>query len=100
MERKYSFITNRLLQNKAGQEKGRIRILVKTGSNTAETDYVCPECGLQKHVEIPWVRPLLLKCAKCGITIKVPKLKDEIKKDTKKEKKKMEEQAGKAAKSS
>lgn len=82
--RQFKYITNRTLKNEAGEEKGKIRVLVKTDSDTAEVDYVCPECLLSEHVEQEWKRPFSVKCSKCGLTIKIPKLKDEIKRDKKK----------------
>ena len=80
----YRYVTNRTLKNNAGEEKGRLRVIVKEGSDTAEVDCTCPECGLSEHREQPWTRPFSVKCSGCGCIIKLPKLKDEIKKDKKK----------------
>jgi DNA-directed RNA polymerase subunit RPC12/RpoP len=77
----YKYVTNRTLKDKAGEEKGRIKVLVPNDSDTAQVDYVCPECGFSGHKEQEWMRPFVIKCSKCGATIKIPKLKDEIKKD-------------------
>ncbi|UCD02633.1 MAG: hypothetical protein JSV63_02460 [Candidatus Aenigmatarchaeota archaeon] len=77
----YRYVTNRTLKNRAGEEKGRIKALVPTDSETAQIDYVCPECGFSEHKEQPWQRPFSVKCSKCSLDIKIPKLKDEIKKD-------------------
>lgn len=82
----YKYVTNRSVKNKSGEEKGKIRILVKTGSDTAEVDYVCPECVNSEHTETPWRRPFSVKCSKCGFLLRIPKLKDEIKRDKKKPK--------------
>jgi predicted RNA-binding Zn-ribbon protein involved in translation (DUF1610 family) len=79
----FKYITNRTLKNNAGQEKGKIRVLVRADSDTAEVDYVCPECSLSEHVEPEWKRPFSVKCSKCGFIIKIAKLKDEMKKDKK-----------------
>jgi predicted RNA-binding Zn-ribbon protein involved in translation (DUF1610 family) len=79
----YSYITNRTLQNKAGQEKGRIAIRVKTGSTTAEYNYTCPECGDSRQGQQEFSRPLSVRCYKCGFLMKLAKLKDELKKEKK-----------------
>ncbi len=80
----FKYVTNRTLQNKAGELKGKIRVLVKADSDTAEVDYVCPECENGEHAEQEWKKPFSIKCSKCGGAIKLRKLKDEIKKDKKK----------------
>ncbi|MEM7816167.1 MAG: hypothetical protein QXN71_03545 [Candidatus Aenigmatarchaeota archaeon] len=79
----YSYITNRTLQNSKGEERGRISVLVRVGSTTAEYKYVCPECGDQRSGEQEFRRPLMVKCKKCGFLMKLPRLKDEIKRDKK-----------------
>lgn len=84
MERKYRFISNRILKNGSGKETGRMRVLVKTGSDTAEVDYKCPECGSEKHLEQEWKRPFSVKCRNCGNLMKLPRLKDQMKKEKKK----------------
>lgn len=71
----YSYITNRVLENKTGQGAGRLRILVKTGSSDAEIEYVCPECTDTRSLVQPWKRPFSVRCQKCGAVMKVPKLK-------------------------
>ncbi|UCC92096.1 MAG: hypothetical protein JSV39_02450 [Candidatus Aenigmatarchaeota archaeon] len=86
MERKYRFVSNRILKNSKGEEKGRMRVLVKIDSDTAETDYECPECGLKEHAEPEWRRPFSIACSKCGFVMKLPKLKDEMKREKKKRK--------------
>jgi hypothetical protein len=80
----FSYITNRVLHNKAGQEKGRIAIRVRTGTSTAEYNYTCPECGDQKQGQQEFQRPISVRCCKCGYLMKLPKLKDELKKEKKK----------------
>ena len=86
MERKYRFVSSRILKNSKEEEKGRMRVLVKTDSDTAETDYECPECGFKEHVEPEWERPFSVKCSKCGFVMKMPKLKDEMKREKKRQK--------------
>lgn len=73
--RNYSYITNRTLQNKSGEEKGKLKIFVRTGSETAEGEYVCPECGNNGDINQVFKRPFSVKCSKCGFLLKVPKLK-------------------------
>ena len=46
----YRIITNRIMANKAGEQKGRLRVRVPNGSEIAEGDYLCPECGNQGKV--------------------------------------------------
>ena len=80
----FSYITNRTLQNRAGEEKGRVAILVRTGSMTAEYKYTCPECGDQRDGQQEFRRPIAIRCQKCGYLMKLAKLKDELKKEKKK----------------
>lgn len=72
----YKYVTNRILANKKGEEKGKIRVLVKINSDIAEVDYVCPECGFSEHTEKEWKRPFSVKCSKCGFLMRIPRLKD------------------------
>ena len=64
---------------------GRIRVLVIRGETMAVVEYICPKCGHYGSEEKLWKRPFSVKCEKCDITIKVPKLKG--KKKSKKKKK-------------
>lgn len=80
----YSYITNRTLRNGRGEEKGRIAVRVRTGSATAEYNYTCPECGDSRNGTQEFRRPIMVKCQKCGLLMKLPKLKDELKKEKKK----------------
>ncbi len=91
----YKYVTNRTLKNKADEDKGKIKVLVPNDSDTAQVDYVCPECEFSEHKEQPWQRPFLVICAKCGAKIKIPKLKDEIKKEKDREKRKARAEAEK-----
>ena len=86
MERRYRFVSNRTLKNSREEEKGRMRVIVKVDSDNAETDYECPECGFRERVETEWKRPFTVKCTKCGFVMRLPRLKDEIKKEKKREK--------------
>jgi RNase P subunit RPR2 len=81
--RNYRFISNRILKNSRGEEKGRMAVRVKAGSDMAEVIYTCPECGHSERTEQPWKRPFSVKCSKCGSLMRLPKLKDEIKKEKK-----------------
>jgi transcription initiation factor IIE alpha subunit len=80
----FRYVTNRTMKNSVGEDKGRIRVIVKQGSDTAEVDYTCPECLFGGHMELEWKRPFSVKCSKCGSLMKLSKLKNEIKKDKKK----------------
>lgn len=73
---KYKYCTNRLIPNKNGEpEKGKIKVWVKKGSDTAEADYTCPECQESGHVKKKWKRPFSVKCPNCGYLIRVSRLK-------------------------
>lgn len=71
----YKYITKRMLQSSAGEEKGKILVVVKADSDNAEVDYTCPECLASAHAVQPWKRPFSVKCRKCGFMMKLPKLK-------------------------
>ncbi|MEM5871633.1 MAG: hypothetical protein QW051_02045 [Candidatus Aenigmatarchaeota archaeon] len=80
---KYRFVSNRILKNSKGEEKGKMRVLVLEGSETAQVDYNCPECGFSKHIETKWKRPFSVTCEKCKFVMRLPRLKDEIKREKK-----------------
>ena len=80
---KYRYITNRTLLNKAGEEKGNIAVLVPNDSNAAKVRYRCPECSHSEQLEQEWKRPFSVKCSGCGFLIRLPRLKDEIKREKK-----------------
>src|SRR3989338_124998 len=82
----YSIVSNRVLKNKAGEDKGVLKVLVKTGTTIADVSYRCPECANQEQLQLEWARPLIVTCSKCSNKMKMEKLKDEIKKQKKKEK--------------
>ncbi len=83
----FRFVSNRTVRNKEGQETGKMKVLVKTGSELAEVDYKCPECFFEEHATPVWVRPFSFNCTKCGFKMNLPKLKEEMKKEKDKEKK-------------
>ncbi|MEM5869956.1 MAG: hypothetical protein QXR09_02190 [Candidatus Aenigmatarchaeota archaeon] len=78
MEIKY--ITNRDLQNSAGQVKGKVRVLVLKGETIANIDLTCPECGCVQKKKQEFKLPLDLQCEKCGFKVKLQSLRKEIKK--------------------
>ena len=84
----FRFVSNRSIKNKAGEEKGKMKVLVRADSETAETDYKCPECFHEEHINVPWARPFFVICSKCKVKINLPKLKEEMKKEKNAEKKK------------
>jgi len=73
-------------KNKKGERSGKIRIIVLKKDNIAKVEYICPECGYHGYLETEWKRPFSFKCEKCGYRIRVPRLKDEIKRERKLEK--------------
>lgn len=77
----YKYITNRILLNKAGQENGNIAVLVPNETDMARVRYRCPECGHSEQGEHAWKRPFSVRCSGCGFVMKLPRLKDEIKKE-------------------
>lgn len=81
----FKYMTNRQLENKEGKLTGKIRAFVRNDSERAEGDYKCPECMHEGKINQAFKRPFSLKCEGCGILLKVPKLKDQIKKEKKRE---------------
>lgn len=75
--------TNRTTISKAGKPSGNIRVLVAKADSIARTEYTCPECGHSAYDEQEWKRPFSVKCAKCGLRITVPKMKQAFKKEIK-----------------
>jgi len=80
----FRYITNRTLFNDTGQETGRIAVLVRNDSSNADVKYTCPECGFSEQTQKPWKRPFSVKCGKCGFLIRLPKLRDEMKREKRK----------------
>ncbi len=74
-------------KNKKGEVAGKIRILVLKKDGIARVEYICPECGYYDYFETEWKRPFSFKCEKCGFRIRVPRLRDELKRERKLEKK-------------
>ena len=70
--------TYRPVANRNKELKGEIRILVMN-DNIARCEYICPECGKYDYLEKKWKRPFSVKCKNCGYLIRVPRMKDEIK---------------------
>lgn len=77
---KYRYITNRELEDKNGNVRGNIRVIVPFNSNTAFVKYKCPQCLFEENKEKEWKRPFNIKCSKCGYLIRVTRLRDSIKK--------------------
>lgn len=75
----YVYHTWRELEDEKGQREGEIRVLVLS-DNVAHVEYQCPKCRCVAYEEMPWKRPFSTKCKECGATIRVPKLRDQIKK--------------------
>ena len=77
----YRYITNRVLKNKDGEEKGKIAVAVRNDSVMADVRYTCPQCQYTEQMQQKWKRPFSVKCSKCGFLMRLPRLKDEIKKE-------------------
>ncbi len=58
---------------------GELRVLV-LDDGIARAEYQCPKCKHEAMIEQLWKRPFNVKCEKCGQLIRVPKLKDQVKK--------------------
>ena len=86
---KYKFVSNRTLKNKVGQETGKLLVLVPAETDIADVKYKCSECCFEESRQQPWLRPFSAKCSKCGNEMKLPKLKDEVKKEQQAEKKRL-----------
>lgn len=84
---KYKYVCNRQVENKNKELKGRVKAYVPKDEETVYGEYHCPECGHKGKIEQPWKRPFNVKCEKCGFTMKVPKLKDQVKREKKRSKK-------------
>ncbi|MHA1742632.1 MAG: hypothetical protein ACTSV6_00090 [Candidatus Heimdallarchaeota archaeon] len=84
------YITTRDLQNSSGEAKGKIRILKLVEENEATVEFTCPECGSTEKRKEMWGEPFVegsginqkfhIKCNKCGFSVKLMKLKKEVKK--------------------
>ena len=70
-----AYHTNRSLEN-----GGRIRVLVLKGDNLAKVEYICPKCKHYAYTEKEWKRNFSVKCKNCGFLIRVPRLRNLIKK--------------------
>ena len=73
--------------NKENKATGKMRILVPKSDNIARIEYICPECNKYGYLEIAWKRPFSYKCQACGFLIRVPKMKEQFKREMKQKKK-------------
>ena len=81
------YITNRELENKSGEPKGKIKILKMREDNQAQVEFTCPECGAGDKRKENWTEPFkngegskqsfMVKCSKCNFVVKMLKLKKE-----------------------
>lgn len=88
------FITNRELENKAGETKGKVKIMKVLEEADALLVYTCPECGHSEQKKKAWEEPFLtgngaskklnFSCDKCGHKMSILKLRKEIAKEKKK----------------
>lgn len=87
------YITTRELENSSGQIKGKIRIVKLAEEADAAVDLTCPECGAAEKKKEVWKEPFVedtgtkqkfnIKCSKCDFSMKMLKLKKEVKKKQK-----------------
>ena len=77
--KKFVYHTWRELEDDNGKKIGEIRVLALE-DGVARTEYHCPECGKEFMEEKEWKRPFNVKCKGCGQLIRVPRLKDAVKK--------------------
>ncbi|MBU0953548.1 MAG: hypothetical protein KKA90_03965 [Nanoarchaeota archaeon] len=78
----FRFITNRVVKSPEGKE-GRIKMLVRVGSDMAEGEYKCPACGDNGKINQPFKKPIMVKCTACSFLMRLARLKDEMKKKKK-----------------
>ena len=64
------------------ENNGRVRALVVKGETVLHIEYTCPKCGHSAYKTQEWVNvskgakiKFILDCEKCGLKIKVEKLK-------------------------
>ncbi len=84
------YITTRTLENSKGEAKGKVRILKLKEEENAKIEFKCPECGYDGKWDEKWGEPFvqgsginqkfIIKCKNCNFSIKISKLKKEIKK--------------------
>jgi len=79
--------TQRSAKNGKGEPTGKIRVLAMP-DNVARVEYKCPECGHEAYAETQWKKPFSINCAKCNFLIRVPKMREEFKKEQKAERNK------------
>lgn len=76
----YSFVTNRAIENRAGEETGKVVAFVLSGETTAKVKYTCAECRHTAEMTQLFKRPFAVRCQKCSFLMKLPKLKGKKKK--------------------
>ena len=87
---KIQYITTRELSDSKGRKRGRVRIIKMVESEYAEVDFICPECGFEERKKERWGPPFVegsgmgqkfnIICKRCGYSVKLHKLRKEIKK--------------------
>ena len=59
-----------------GSTEHKVKVWVfKDEPTIANVEYLCPYCNHKGAKQMPWEKPLIFNCDKCGKKIKVPKLK-------------------------
>ncbi len=83
---KYRFVCNRKVENKEKELTGSVKAYVPKEENMVYIEYVCAECGFSEKMKQEWKRPFNVKCSKCGFLMRIPKLKDQVKREKKRAK--------------
>lgn len=87
------YITTRDLRNKAGEERGKVRIVKMMEESDAAVELACPECGNSEKRREAWKEPFVtgekknkvftLACGGCGFKVKLINLEKQAKKEAK-----------------
>lgn len=88
------YITTRELKNSSGEINGKIKIMKLKEESEANVELTCPSCGHAEKRKENWSEPFVegsganqkfnVNCTKCGFSIKLMKLKKEVRKKEKK----------------
>jgi predicted RNA-binding Zn-ribbon protein involved in translation (DUF1610 family) len=84
------YITTRELEDSSGKPAGKIKIMKLKEETEANVEFTCPSCGYTEKRKEAWAEPFVegtgknqkfnVKCNKCGSSVKLMKLKKEVRK--------------------
>lgn len=84
------YISTRELSDSSSKQKGKLRILKMREEDEAQVELMCPKCGSNEKRKEKWAEPFTtgegakqkfnVKCNKCDFSVKLLKLKKEVKK--------------------